>query len=495
MNPYPQKKIITFNKHTDDFSFVANYADLDYLSTEEVRYVGGQNLSEYKLTGVAEALEKNLGENAESKGIKAHFNLDESGLLNLVNVELVVEKTVDPSEEEGTLSKIGKSFFHTVFKILNFYSLSGSTFSKLFGGKEKPEDGEQPQEEKPVHEIHEDDKPESAKAEEKPAQNKEKSQNGTETKNATEPNQTKLKVVVHKEPIKSSETVLSIGDLSEEQLAASLKKLQELEKVEREINRRATALNNLESFVFDVQNKLEEEEYRVAATEDQIENIRKACSEVSDWLYEDGSEADADTYEKKLDEMHDLTRELFSRVWEHKERPEAVKALHSMLNHSSVFLKTAQNFTETVNADNYVFKDSEVEALDKLINSTTEWRDKSVKEQEETKPFEHPKLTVKMLMDKMASLDREVKYLVNKMRNFRPKKVEKPATEKTTENNQTKPEVDDSETPEVVEVEEEQETIEEPETVELKKNDSKKEEKVEPTSTKKEDEKETHSEL
>lgn len=110
MNPYPQKKIITFNKHTDDFSFVANYADLDYLSAEEVRYVGGQNLSEYKLTGVAEALEKNLGENAESKGIKAHFNLDESGLLNLVNVELVVEKTVDPSEEEGTLSKIGKFF-------------------------------------------------------------------------------------------------------------------------------------------------------------------------------------------------------------------------------------------------------------------------------------------------------------------------------------------------------------------------------------------------
>lgn len=343
-----------------------------------------------------------------------------------------------------------------------------------------------------MHEIHEDDKPEP-KSEEKPAQTKEKSQNGTNSKNATDPSQPKLKVVVHKEPIKSSETVLSIGDLSEEQVSASLKKLEELEKIEREINRRATALNNLESFVFDVQNKLEEEEYSVAATEEQIENIRKACSEVSDWLYEDGSEADADTYEKKLDEMHDLTRELFSRVWEHKERPEALKALHSMLNHSSVFLKTAQNFTESVNAENYVFKDDEVETLVKLINSTAEWRDKSVKEQEETKPFEHPKLTVKMLMDKMAALDREVKYLVNKMRNFRPKKVEKPATEKTTENNQTKHEEDDS-APEVVEVEEE-ETIEEPETVEIKKNDSKKEEKVEPTSSKKDGEKETHSEL
>lgn len=109
MNPYPQKKIITFNKHTDDFSFNVNYADLDYLPNDEILYLSSTNLSEYKLTGVAEALKKNTGENIETKGIKAHFAMDDSGLLNLINVELVVEKTIIPTEEEeGTLSKLGK---------------------------------------------------------------------------------------------------------------------------------------------------------------------------------------------------------------------------------------------------------------------------------------------------------------------------------------------------------------------------------------------------
>lgn len=109
MNPYPQKKVITFNKHTSDFNFMVNYAELDYLPENEIQNIGKTSLAEYKLTGVEDAYKKNLGEKVESKGIKAHFGMDDSGVLNLINVELVVEKTVLPSEEEeGTLSKLGK---------------------------------------------------------------------------------------------------------------------------------------------------------------------------------------------------------------------------------------------------------------------------------------------------------------------------------------------------------------------------------------------------
>jgi len=67
------------------------------------------------LNGVAEALEKHAKENAESKGVKAHFNIDESGILNLLNVELVSEK-LSVDEEEGT------------------FSILGSTISKFFAG-------------------------------------------------------------------------------------------------------------------------------------------------------------------------------------------------------------------------------------------------------------------------------------------------------------------------------------------------------------------------
>ena len=37
MNPYPQKKIMTFNKFQDDFQFNANLNNLDHLEKNEIR--------------------------------------------------------------------------------------------------------------------------------------------------------------------------------------------------------------------------------------------------------------------------------------------------------------------------------------------------------------------------------------------------------------------------------------------------------------------------
>ena len=38
MNPFPQKKIMTFNKFQDDFEFHANINNLEYLDVKEARY-------------------------------------------------------------------------------------------------------------------------------------------------------------------------------------------------------------------------------------------------------------------------------------------------------------------------------------------------------------------------------------------------------------------------------------------------------------------------
>lgn len=81
--------------------------------------LGPLNLSTVSLSGVSAALGKHQAPNTESKGIKAHWTLDESGLLALSTVELVLERTVSAEEleaEESPLSKLG------------------STISKLFTG-------------------------------------------------------------------------------------------------------------------------------------------------------------------------------------------------------------------------------------------------------------------------------------------------------------------------------------------------------------------------
>ena len=58
-------------------------------------------MSHAEVKGVSEAIEKHKDlPNTESKGIKAHFNLDESGLLYLTSVESVFEKTTTVEEQE-----------------------------------------------------------------------------------------------------------------------------------------------------------------------------------------------------------------------------------------------------------------------------------------------------------------------------------------------------------------------------------------------------------
>lgn len=103
MNTYPQKKVITFNKHKQDFDFNVNYADLDYLGANEIANIGSFNISKIQLTNVGELFEEKVKEGVESKGIKAHFALDDSGIFGLVNVELLLEKAADSvdDKEEG----------------------------------------------------------------------------------------------------------------------------------------------------------------------------------------------------------------------------------------------------------------------------------------------------------------------------------------------------------------------------------------------------------
>lgn len=66
----------------------------------------------------------------------------------------------------------------------------------------------------------------------------------------------------------------------------SVFRIEALNKFDAEKTRRESALNSLESYVFDVKIKLEdEEEYKLAATENEADSIRKLYTEVNDFLF------------------------------------------------------------------------------------------------------------------------------------------------------------------------------------------------------------------
>ena len=421
MNTYPQKKVITFNKHKQDFEFAVNYADLDYLSAKEVSLIGSHNISKVQLSNIAALLEDKVKDGIESKGIKAHFALDDSGVFSLVNVELVLEKSADGAEaDEGTFSKLG------------------STISKLFSGDKEDNKVESA----PSNET---DSSESAEVPPPPPPATNETEvpvNGTDSdvpknETSTEKKEEKPKVIVIKEQVEASSELLVLKPLDGDQYKESKTRIDAFTKTEKAKLRRENAVNALESHVIEAQMRLDQKEYSSCGTEKELESIRTMCSEVSDWLYEDGIDAEAYVHESKLETLRKKTDEIYAKHWEHSERPEALKALQAMVNGSEHFLATAKNLSSDPEKGD-VFTEKEITDLQKAISEVLEWREKEIAAQDKLARNEPVRLTVKALTDKMSYLDREVKYLVNKIKNWRPKATtEKPKKKKKKSSNDT----------------------------------------------------------
>jgi len=97
MNPYPQKKAITFNRFQDDFNFTV--------------HIGNKMAQKAELKGIKAAIDEYS--DAESKGVKAHFRMDESGIIRLESAEATFQKEVIeevPKKEEKKDSKDAPEF-------------------------------------------------------------------------------------------------------------------------------------------------------------------------------------------------------------------------------------------------------------------------------------------------------------------------------------------------------------------------------------------------
>jgi len=421
-NPYPQKKIMTFNKHVKDFDFHVNYDELDHLSDLEVSYIGSLNISTVHVKGVGEALEKNNGENVETKGVKAHFALDESGILTCTNTESVFEKTVSVEEQEKEEKKA---------KDDDTWAKLGSTISNFFSGeKEEGKEGEEAKEgtgEKNEGDNTEEKEPPKEEAKDETEKKEKKDKKGGEKydtkqdqkeKNGKEKDKKKEekkepkkpKVETLKEELGMDFQRTDVQPLEGELLDASRTKLEQLDQIDKDRAEHETALNELQSFVFDVQDKLYQEEYEKASTDEEREKIRDMCSTTSDWLDEEAGPITPTTdFKEKLKVLKELTSALFARVREHSERPEALDALDKTLNSSKSFLEKSRNLT----GDDEFFKEKELDQLSKKIEEVEKWQAEKTLEQSEHSLSEMPKLTVTMIVAKIHDLESEVKFLVS----------------------------------------------------------------------------------
>ncbi|XP_061904255.1 hypoxia up-regulated protein 1 [Entelurus aequoreus] len=430
MSPYPQRKVITFNRYTDDFAFTINYGDLNFLSQQDLSVFGSLNLTTVKLSGVGSSFQKHT--DAESKGIKAHFNMDDSGILQLDRVESVFETTVEEKEEESTLTKLG------------------NTISTLFGGgssKPAPNVTEPVQDEEEVptesgidgrDENGKDDtqKVEAAKEESEKSNTEEESQkkmedaspltdDKDEKDSEKKPTEEKLVEKLSKPQKKAKiseditiEVILNdVLDPTADDLKASKKKLQELTDRDLAKHEREKMLNSLEAFIFETQDKLYQDDYQLVVTEEEREQMSSKLSEASVWMDDDGYSATTKQLKEKLSQLKTMCKDMFFRVEERRKWPDRLSALDTMLNTSNFFLKSARLIPE----DDQIFTDVELNMLEKVINETMTWRNETTAEQEKRSPKERPILLSKEIEAKLVLLDREVNYLLNKAKFAKPK--------------------------------------------------------------------------
>ncbi|XP_034671485.1 hypoxia up-regulated protein 1 [Drosophila subobscura] len=437
MNPYPQKKVITFNKHSDDFEFFVNYGDLERYSQETVAAIGSLNITRVEIRQVKELLESLKKDLVENKGIKAYFELNDSGIVRCTGVEYIYDKQKpDDADEDSTLAKLGS----TISKLFTKKSDTGDDASEDNKEEAAPEEagagagagtGETPK-----TEDSQTEKPAAAEAEQKDKEKEKEKKTSSEAAAAEAEGEGKagaIKLVTVKAPVAHNTHVLFTANLSGAAYDSSLAKLTAINKIEEERVRLESAFNSLESHIIEVQQKLGEDAYKSCATAKEKEKLLAECSSLSEWLYEDLEDPKAEIYEDKLHELKKLSSVFIARHWEHEERPEAVKALKGMLEGAEKFLVTARNLTKDTNPEKDVYTQVEIDTLVKAIEESSAWLKTESAAQKKLPRNADVRLTVKEITAKMSLLDREVKYLVNKIKIWKPKVADKDKKPKETD--------------------------------------------------------------
>merc|ERR1712193_594939 len=176
------------------------------------------------------------------------------------------------------------------------------------------------------------------------------------------------------------------------------------------------ARNNLEGYISESREKLDQEEVQALSTEAERETIAKLLTEVYDWFDEDGWDADEPTLKKKL-----------------KSLKEAIKAMLQSLNLSTMFSTAMLAVPDSKD----IYSEKDIKDLEKVITDTKTWFYTTWKKQNETAAEKNPVMLTKEVYTHQAKLDREVAYLINKAKYHVPKPKPKPAANSTTTDKKT----------------------------------------------------------
>eukprot|EP00923_Selenidium_pygospionis_P038205 GHVN01066752.1.p1 GENE.GHVN01066752.1~~GHVN01066752.1.p1 ORF type:complete len:907 (+),score=132.35 GHVN01066752.1:3539-6259(+) len=201
---------------------------------------------------------------------------------------------------------------------------------------------------------------------------------------------------------------------------AAIDRLKSLELRDASLKLRAEKRNSLEATVYAMRDHLERAIVKDVSTEGSRQAIGSKLSEVEEWLYEDGEDAEIAALQNKTDEIKQLTDKLLERADEAEYRPklrEVVKKTSEM----------ARSEVESLNATRPWIPKEKLEAALNATNEFEQWFAKMDEEQSLLPKTEDPVLTRDQTAKRAADT---VKY-VDALRKMKKPKEVKPKKQKS----------------------------------------------------------------
>lgn len=366
------KKSIAFS-HNKDVLCSIDYTDSDILpeGTEKA-------IERYNITGVATFALEMAAKNLTKPKVNLQFELSTSGIIRLVKAEasceemVMVDEQVEVDDEDDnnntiTINATGDAKVDDAEEEVATDKETENTEAKEAEKAEskedetkaevKSKDDETKAEEKEADSTEEKSESETPEKDEKTDEadkvgdddnatksesKDEKTKKDAKGKKEKKPRKKKKFITVQKEKKKIHKRALTIKtyhvgriqpyskDISEE----SISMLEELAAKDQALKELEETKNKLESYIYYIKNKLSDNEEEVAkvSIEEQRTALYDLASSTEDWLYEDGYDADLETFQKKYEDLYQpADGEIFFRMAEATARPQAILSLQTKL--------------------------------------------------------------------------------------------------------------------------------------------------------------------
>ena len=231
----------------------------------------------------------------------------------------------------------------------------------------------------------------------------------------------KMRRRVFKTPLTVEVSGLDMEPMTQAQLGASIKVLDELRKIDEAKREQEAAKSNLEAYIYSTRAKLDEDEIQAVTTEEEREALKEELMEKEDWLYMDGAHATAKEYKKTHEGIKAKGDAIEFRAKEQIERPK-------MLAKARAFIEKSKSEVESWPEKKPWLNETDVASLLEEIKQFEEWLNEKVAAQEKLAATVPPVLESTEIKVSLRPIDAKFMKLKKKSKP-KPPKEEKNATD------------------------------------------------------------------